>query len=192
MERRFLIIEMLTGNNPLRGSNRKESEHLAKHMDMTNALPSSMQASSRSCSLALLNRDATQRLGCGANGPAEIKEHPFFKPIDWEKLMAQEMAVPFEPDLDYEPPKHENIPSGTSQIDYFCTKVDYMQTSMSMRSTWPLSASDQAIFRSFDFVSNKVFEEELTEAYRHQVQEHPETKDKSILDETCRLLQILQ
>ena len=105
--------------------------------------------------------------------------------------MAQEMAVPFEPDLDYEPPKHENIPSGTSQIDYFCTKVDYMQTSMSMRSTWPLSASDQAIFRSFDFVSNKVFEEELTEACRHQVQEHPETKDKSILDETCRLLQIL-
>jgi len=184
----ILIIEMLTGDNPLRGSNRKESEHLAKHMDLTNALPSSMQASSRSCSLALLNRDATQRLGCGANGPAEIKEHPFFKPIDWEQLMAQEMAVPFEPDLDYEPTKHENIPTGTSQIDYFCTKVDYMQTSMSMRSTWPLNASDQAVFRSFDFVSNKVFEEELTEAYRR---EHPAESKDTKADEMCRLLQIL-
>ena len=40
-----------------------------------------------------------------------------------------------------------------------------MQTSMSMRSTWPLTAKDQEIFSGFDYVSNKVFEEELDKAY---------------------------
>ena len=40
-----------------------------------------------------------------------------------------------------------------------------MQTSMSMRTTWPLGPKDQAVFDSFDHVSNKVFEEELTSAY---------------------------
>ena len=30
-----------------------------------------------------------------------------------------------------------------------------------MRGTWPLKPEDQAIFDDFDFVSNKVFEEEL-------------------------------
>ena len=33
-----------------------------------------------------------------------------------------------------------------------------------MRTTWPLKADDQKIFEDFDFVSNKVFEEELTNA----------------------------
>ena len=42
--------------------------------------------------------------------------------------------------------------------------VDYMKTSMSMRTTWPLKPEDQKIFEDFDFVSNKVFEEELTDA----------------------------
>ena len=43
--------------------------------------------------------------------------------------------------------------------------VDYMKTSMSMRTTWPLKPEDQKIFEDFDFVSNKVFEEELTKAF---------------------------
>mmetsp|Transcript_38398 Transcript_38398/g.101218 ORF Transcript_38398/g.101218 Transcript_38398/m.101218 type:complete len:215 (-) Transcript_38398:339-983(-) len=162
----ILVIEMLTAENPLRGDNRRESEHMTKHKDLTHALPAYMHAEAKAVSLALLIRDPTQRLGCGAGGIGEIKGHDFFKPIDWEKLMANEMPVPFEPDLEYEPPKHETIPSHhASQIDYFCNKVDYMQTSMSMRQTWPLVAKDQAIFDGFDYVSNKVFEEELTSAY---------------------------
>ena len=39
--------------------------------------------------------------------------------------------------------------------------VDYLKTSMSMRSTWPLKPDDQKVFEDFDFVSTKVFEEEL-------------------------------
>ena len=161
----ILVIEMLTAENPLRGDNRRESEHLTKHKDLTNALPAYMHASAKGVALALLVRDPARRLGCGAEGVGEIKGHAFFAPIDWERLMAGEMAVPFEPDLEYEPPKREHISSShASQIDHFCTKVDYMHTSMNMRTSWALSAKDQQIFDGFDYVSNKVFEEELTSA----------------------------
>jgi len=163
----IVIIEMLTAENPLRGDNRRESEHLTKNKDLDTMLPSYIQASAKDISLKFLKRDQTQRLGSGPEGVKNIKDDAFFKPIDWDKLMANEMPVPFEPDLEYEKPKHETIPqSHATQLDYFCQKVDYMQTSMSMRSTWPLSAKDQKIFESFDYVSNKVFEEELTKAYQ--------------------------
>eukprot|EP00456_Euglypha_rotunda_P032565 TRINITY_DN25215_c0_g1_i1.p1 TRINITY_DN25215_c0_g1~~TRINITY_DN25215_c0_g1_i1.p1 ORF type:complete len:108 (+),score=24.19 TRINITY_DN25215_c0_g1_i1:98-421(+) len=40
--------------------------------------------------------DPKKRLG--AAGPHEIKEHPFFKSIDWERLQALELEPPFAPD----------------------------------------------------------------------------------------------
>ena len=46
--------------------------------------------------------------------------------------------------------------------------VDYMKTSMSMRTTWPLKPEDQKVFEDFDFVSNKVFEDELNHAFTRQ------------------------
>ena len=39
--------------------------------------------------------------------------------------------------------------------------VDYMKASMGMRQTWQLSEKEQKSFEGFDYVSNKVFEEEL-------------------------------
>jgi len=77
--------------------------------------------------------------------------------------------VPFESDLEFEPPARQGgaptpekaATGGGTQLDYFCQMVDYMKTSMSMRTTWPLKPEDQKVFHDFDFVSNKVFEEEL-------------------------------
>ena len=79
-------------------------------------------------------------------------------------VLAQELTPPFEPDFDVGKPTRQKIPKEQAdgpQLDYFCHMVDYMKTSMSMRGTWPLKPEDQAIFDDFDFVSNKVFEEEL-------------------------------
>ena len=60
---------------------------------------------------AFLTRDASKRLGCAELGVGEIKSHPFFAPIDWDKLLAQEMPCPFEPDLEYERPAPPRRPS---------------------------------------------------------------------------------
>lgn len=40
-----------------------------------------------------------KRLGSGAEGPAEIKRHGFFDPIDWKKLEARELPAPFKPEV---------------------------------------------------------------------------------------------
>jgi serine/threonine protein kinase len=165
----ILIVEMLTAENPLRGENRRESEHLTKTKEIAHVLPSFLRAEAKEVALAFLTRDPTKRLGCGEAGVPEIKVHPFFAPIDWDKLMAQEMPVPFEMDLEYERPARQPVPKEYgNQLDYFCQMVDYMKTSMSMRGTWPLKPTDQKVFDGFDYVSNKVWEDELTRAYNEQ------------------------
>ena len=125
-------------------------------------LPGYVHDDAKEVALALLEKDVTKRLACQGRGAAEVKEHRAFGSIDWEKLMAMELEPPFEPDFDDGAGKPTRQPtSGSSQLDYFCQMVDYMKTSMSMRASYPLNAEEQAIFDDFDFVSNKVFEEEL-------------------------------
>jgi len=157
----ILIIEMLTAENPLRGENRRESEYLTKHKDLQ--LPSYVEASAKAIILRFLDRDPKKRLGCGEFGFREIRDDKFFEHLDFTKLMNMELKPPFESDLDDEEPTKQQVPKGESQLDYFCQMVDYMRTSMSMRASWVLKAEDQKLFEDFDYVSNKVFEEELLE-----------------------------
>ncbi len=43
----------------------------------------------------LLTRDPTKRLG--TSDAAEIKKHPFFRSIDWDKLFKKEVEPTFKP-----------------------------------------------------------------------------------------------
>ncbi len=45
----------------------------------------------------LLQRDPTQRLGCGKDDGDEIIRHPFFQGIDFEKLLHKVYQPPFKP-----------------------------------------------------------------------------------------------
>ncbi|KAJ1806037.1 hypothetical protein LPJ75_005155, partial [Coemansia sp. RSA 2598] len=47
-----------------------------------------------------LQKDPTQRLGCGANGLDSIKSHPFFASINWPLLEAKQLDPPFAPSSD--------------------------------------------------------------------------------------------
>ncbi|XP_041990400.1 phototropin-2-like [Salvia splendens] len=78
----ILVYEMLYGRTPFRGKNRQKTFANVLHKDLT--FPSSIQVTlpARQLVHALLNRDPSSRLG--SNGGAnEIKEHPFFKGINW-------------------------------------------------------------------------------------------------------------
>lgn len=46
--------------------------------------------------LKLLNRDTKKRLGAG-NDFDDIKSHPWFKDIDWDKLFNKKIEPPFKP-----------------------------------------------------------------------------------------------
>lgn len=44
-------------------------------------------------------RNPKIRLGAGSDDAQPIKDHPFFKKIDWEKLEARELTPPFKPKI---------------------------------------------------------------------------------------------
>nr|AML77393.1 putative LOV domain-containing protein [Platycodon grandiflorus] len=78
----ILLYEMLYGRTPFRGKNRQKTFANILHKDLT--FPSSIPVSlaGRQLIHALLNRDPASRLG--SNGGANvIKEHPFFRGINW-------------------------------------------------------------------------------------------------------------
>lgn len=47
----------------------------------------------------LLEKSPAKRIGCGKEGPDELKRHPFFKNINWEKLLAKEIEPPYVPEV---------------------------------------------------------------------------------------------
>nr|AML77326.1 putative LOV domain-containing protein [Loropetalum chinense] len=78
----ILLYEMLYGRTPFRGKNRQRTFANILHKDLT--FPSSIPVSlgARQLMNALLNRDPSSRLGSNI-GANEIKEHPFFRGINW-------------------------------------------------------------------------------------------------------------
>nr|AML77593.1 putative LOV domain-containing protein [Dipsacus asper] len=78
----ILLYEMLYGRTPFRGKNRQKTFANILYKDLT--FPSSIPVSlaARQLINALLNRDPASRLG-SSGGASEIKDHPFFRVINW-------------------------------------------------------------------------------------------------------------
>lgn len=62
-------------------------------------MPSFLSPQAQSLLRALFKRIPSHRLGYGPNGMAQIKAHPFFASVDWDKLLAREIEPPFRPTL---------------------------------------------------------------------------------------------
>nr|AML77519.1 putative LOV domain-containing protein [Holarrhena pubescens] len=95
----ILLYEMLYGRTPFRGKNRQKTFANILHKDLT--FPSSIPVSlaARQLINALLNRDPASRLG--SNGGAnEIKEHAFFRGINWP-LIRNMSPPPLETPLQF-------------------------------------------------------------------------------------------
>lgn len=84
-----LLYEMLTGLPPFHD----DRVHEPLHFPEDDVVPHA----AKDVLVKLLNRNPAERLG--ANGVAEIKAHPFFHDIDWEKLLQQGYEAVFKPDL---------------------------------------------------------------------------------------------
>mmetsp|Transcript_18861 Transcript_18861/g.18533 ORF Transcript_18861/g.18533 Transcript_18861/m.18533 type:complete len:89 (+) Transcript_18861:629-895(+) len=88
---------MLSGSHPFksRRKNRKEifSQITDKPVEM---LPGFSEEASDLIS-GLLKIDPDERLGSSEKGVEEIKEHKFFKKVDWEKVYHREVSPPYQP-----------------------------------------------------------------------------------------------
>ncbi|CAG8831814.1 26231_t:CDS:1, partial [Racocetra persica] len=50
----------------------------------------------------LLQRDPSQRLGCGPTGSLEIKTHPYFDYVDWDDVLNKRICAPYIPTIEHE------------------------------------------------------------------------------------------
>ena len=44
-----------------------------------------------------MTREPSERLGCGTTGAAEIKAHPFFADVNWDRIARKAHPPPFKP-----------------------------------------------------------------------------------------------
>jgi serine/threonine protein kinase len=90
-----LLYEMLTGLPPFFNTN----VHVMyeKIMRATLAFPAYVSPEAQSLLTGLLQRNPQARLGGGPRDALDLKEHPFFAPIDWVKLTRKEVVPPFKP-----------------------------------------------------------------------------------------------
>lgn len=93
----ILLYEMLTGRTPFVDRNRRQM--FKNIMQAEIIYPSHISPTARSLISKLLNRDPARRLGGGPNGGRDIMAHPFFEPIDWDKLLRKEIQPPFVPEV---------------------------------------------------------------------------------------------
>ena len=62
-------------------------------------IPTNLTEDSQSLLKGLLKFNPNERLGHGKEGVNQIKEHPFFKDIDWEMLWEKKVNPPMKPSV---------------------------------------------------------------------------------------------
>ncbi|KAK2513173.1 hypothetical protein Q9233_015803 [Columba guinea] len=95
-----LVYEMIEGQSPFRArKERVKREEVEKRVqEEQEPYSEKFGEDARAICKMLLAKDPRQRLGCGAEGAAEVKRHPFFRSINFKRLEAGIMTPPFVPD----------------------------------------------------------------------------------------------
>ncbi|XP_074662868.1 ribosomal protein S6 kinase alpha-3-like isoform X2 [Tubulanus polymorphus] len=139
-----LMFEMLTGSLPFQGMNRKET--MTQILKAKLGMPQFLSPEAQGLLRALFKRNPLNRLGSGVTCVDAIKSDPFFRTIDWEKLIRREIPPPFKP--------------AVSRVDdtfYFDT--EFTEKTPKDSPGIPPSATAHDLFRGFSYVAPLLLEE---------------------------------
>ncbi|XP_058979730.1 atypical protein kinase C-like isoform X1 [Musca domestica] len=103
-----LLYEMLAGRSPfdIAGASENPDQNTEDYLfqvilEKTIRIPRSLSVKAASVLKGFLNKNPADRLGCHRETAfMDIKNHPFFKVIDWEMLAYKQVTPPFKPRLD--------------------------------------------------------------------------------------------
>jgi serum/glucocorticoid-regulated kinase 2 len=140
-----LLFEMLTGLPPFYAQN--VNVMYQKILSGELRFPNYISEDAKSLLEGLLTRDPNARLG--TKGGDEVKAHPWFADIQWDKLLKKEIEPPFKP-------KVRSV-DDTSQIDPQFTRERPLD---SVAETSVLSESVQNNFQGFSYVSETMMGKE--------------------------------
>uniref|UniRef100_A0A2K5LI19 non-specific serine/threonine protein kinase n=1 Tax=Cercocebus atys TaxID=9531 RepID=A0A2K5LI19_CERAT len=152
-----LMFEMLTGSLPFQGKDRKETMALILKAKL--GMPQFLSGEAQSLLRALFKRNPCNRLGAGIDGVEEIKRHPFFVTIDWNKLFRKEIKPPFKPAV--------GRPEDTFHFD-----PEFTARTPTDSPGVPPSANAHHLFRGFSFVASSLIQEPSQQDL-HKVAVHP-------------------
>jgi len=130
-----LIYEMLTGLPPFYSKNINVMYQKILSGQLT--FPSYIDEDAQDLLEGLLCRDVDRRFSA-----KEVKSHPFFKDIDWEKLKRREIEPPWKPSVKSE--------SDISQIDEYFTNEEAADSYIE-KSALDMDENDEDVFEGFTF-----------------------------------------
>ncbi|XP_077299373.1 ribosomal protein S6 kinase isoform X2 [Arctopsyche grandis] len=140
-----LMFDMLTGQPPFTGANRKKT--IEKILSAKLTLPVYLTVEAQDLIRRLMKRQVKHRLGGGLDDAEPIRSHPFFKQVCWEDVFARRLKPPIEPKLSSE--------DDVSQFDTRFTK----QTPIDSPDESTLSESANLAFQGFTYVAPSILEE---------------------------------
>ncbi|CAF0901241.1 unnamed protein product [Rotaria sordida] len=145
-----MIYKLLKGHSPFRQHKTKDKHEIDKMtMSMTIELPETMSNEMRTLLEGLLQRDVDKRLGSMGRLAEEVKEHPYFKDIDWKQVYLLKLTPPLIP------PRGEVNAADAFDIGNF----DEDDT-----KGIKLTEADQELYKNFPIVISERWQQEITES----------------------------
>lgn len=91
------IYEMLAGYTPFYDANAMKTYENILNAELK--FPPFFNSDAQDLLTKLIERDLSKRLGNLQNGSADVKNHPWFSEVVWEKLLSRNIETPYEPPI---------------------------------------------------------------------------------------------